>query len=120
MDRVRSIAVYTFAAFGALFFLLVIIGVIADYRSFDRTSGGYDPPYTDYSGVPIDWNEAYVTEDGFFQSGRVVNTHVNCTTGMISYEIYGMKFDFRELSPRALAVHQPAQACEDRGFQPQF
>jgi hypothetical protein len=35
---------------GVVLVLLVIllgVGVYLDYRSFDRTSGGYDPPYTD-------------------------------------------------------------------------
>ncbi|MDN3523556.1 hypothetical protein [Halomonas ramblicola] len=37
------------ALFGAL-----MLGVIADIRSFDETRGGYEPPYTGFTGEPID------------------------------------------------------------------
>jgi hypothetical protein len=41
-------------------------------------------------------------------------------TGMISFEIYGQVIPFRPFSPRALAVHQPREACIARGFSPTF
>jgi hypothetical protein len=28
--------------------------------------------------------------------------------------------DYRELSDRALAIHEPREACIERGFEPQF
>ena len=93
----------------------------ADGLSFDRTSGGYEPPYTDdYTGEPIDWEAAHLTEEGFFKEGYVVDLYVDCTSGMVSFEVYGSRWDWRELSGRALAVHKPAEACEIEGFTPDF
>jgi hypothetical protein len=120
MRRLRNVLVYGLATLGVLFALLLSVGVLADYRNFDRTEGGYEPPYTDYTGEPIDWSQAYATPTGMFTNGRVLDTHVNCTTGMISFEVFGQRFDWRELSPRALAVHDPRSACEELGFEPEF
>jgi len=57
---------------------------------------------------------------GLARRGRVVNTLVNGTTGMISFEIYGVEIPFRPLSPRALAVQKPREAFIAMGFDPQF
>lgn len=119
-STIRSFAAYTMATLGIATVLLIAIGTIADVRAFDRTSGGYEPPYTDYTGEPIDWDTAFVTPEGMYRPGYVLDTHVDCTTGMISFEFYGLGFDFRELSPRALAVHEPREACQEHGFDPDF
>jgi hypothetical protein len=111
---------YGFMGFGAIAFLLFTLGLVADYRNFDRTSGGYEAPYTGYQGEPIDWSQAYITSEGMVRTGYVLNTYVDCSSGMVSFEIYGQRFNWRELSPRALAAHQPAAACAERGFDPQF
>ena len=42
-------------AAGILLVAILATGTVIDVMSFDRTSGGYDPPYTDYTGEPIDW-----------------------------------------------------------------
>lgn len=116
----RNVAFYTLAATGVVATLLLVVGGIADVRAFDRTSGGNESPYTEYSGEPIDWDETFLTASGMYRPGYVVDTHVDCTTGMISFEAFGLEFDFRELSPRALAVHEPREACAERGFDPDF
>lgn len=108
---------------GAILLLLVIlvgVGVFLDYRSFDRTSGGYEPPYTDWTGTPIDWAATERTAEGFQQNGRIINSRLNCTTGMITFEVAMFSFDYRVVSPRAIAVHRPREACQDAGFSPQF
>ena len=102
------------------FLVLVGVGAFLDYRNFDQTSGGYDPPYTDWTGTPIDWTETERTSDGFRQNGRVINSRLNCTTGMITFEVVFFSFDFRQVSPRAIAVHKPREACEAEGFNPEF
>ncbi len=51
-----KIAVNLFAVLGVLFLALFLGGAIADYKSFDRTKGGYEPPYTEYTGEPINWD----------------------------------------------------------------
>jgi hypothetical protein len=117
---IRTIFAWVFASVGALAILLLGLGIVSDVRAFDRTSGGYDPPYTEYTGEPIDWDQTYQTSTGMYSAGYVINTHVDCTTGMITFEIFGIQGEFRELSERALAVHKPREACEERGFSPEF
>ena len=118
--RTRRLAVGVLAVLGFVLTALVLGGLVADGLSFDRTSGGYEPPYTDYTGEPIDWEATHVTEEGFFKDGYVLDLYVDCTTGMVSFEVYGQRWDWRELSGRALVVHRPAEACEREGFSPDF
>jgi hypothetical protein len=116
----RGLVVRALAVLALALAALLVGGVIADGLSFDRTSGGYEPPYTDYTGEPIDWEAAHVTEEGFFKDGYVVDLYVDCTAGAVSFEVYGRRWDWREFSGRALAVHEPAEACESEGFTPDF
>ena len=50
----------------------------------------------------------------------MVDLYVDCTAGAVSFEVYGRRWDWREFSGRALAVHEPAEACESEGFTPDF
>lgn len=99
---------------------LIVAGIVADVRSFDRTNGGHEPPYTDYTGEPTDWTTVQTTEMGMRSPGYVVDVHANCTSGMIHFEVFGISVPFRKFSSRALVVHQPRQACIERGFTPRF
>lgn len=119
-ERARSFVVGTFAALGFVLAVLLIGGLVADGLSFDRTSGGYEPPYTGYTGEPIDWEAGHVTNEGFFKDGYVLDLYVNCTTGMVSFEVFQQRWDWRKLSERALVVHRPAEACEQAAFSPRF
>ncbi|TVR69596.1 MAG: hypothetical protein EA415_14000 [Sphaerobacteraceae bacterium] len=119
-SKLRTVAAWVLASTGTLAILLLGLGIFSDVRSFDPTRGGYDPPYTEYTGEPIDWSQTYQTSTGMYASGYVVSTHVDCRTGMITAEIFGLRFDYRELSDRAVAVHEPREACEERGFSPEF
>ena len=118
--RARGVAVGTLAVLGFVLTALILGGLVADGLSFDRTSGGYEPPYTGYTGEPIDWEATHVTEEGFFKDGYVLDLYVDCTTGMVSFEVFQQRWDWRELSGRALVVHRPAEACEREGFSPDF
>lgn len=120
--RLRAIAGRVSAWFGALVLVGLIAGFVVDFLSIDQTSGGYEPPYTDFTGEPIDWDsETYTTSTGMVSRGYVMDVHTDCTTGMIRFEILRLvTFDYRPLSDRALAIHEPRQACLDRGFQPEF
>jgi hypothetical protein len=100
--------------------LLVATGAALDYRSFDRTRGGYEPPYEGWTGTPIDWGTTERTEHGFRQRGYVVSAHLDCTSGMLTFEVGPFSIDFRTVSARAIAVHQPQAACEAEGFAPRF
>lgn len=120
LEKARASFVYGFAVLGFALVALLVAGTVADGLDFDNTAGGYEPPYTGYTGEPIDWNEAYVTEEGFFKNGYVVDLNVDCTTGMTGFEVFNQRFDYREFSERALVVHEPRQACEAAGFEPRF
>ena len=120
LARARGFAIGTFAGLGFVLVVLLAGGLVADALSFDRTSGGYEPPYTGYTGEPIDWEAGHVTKEGFFKDGYVLDLYVDCTTGMVSFEVFQQRWDWRELSGRALVVHKPAEACEGEGFTPEF
>jgi hypothetical protein len=108
------------AVVGLVAVLLTVVGIVDDARDFDRTRGGYDPPYTGWTGTPIDWESHDVTDEGFRNPGRVIDTKLNCTTGLIQVDVWGVTFDFRKVSDRAIAVHKPREACEAAGFDAQF
>lgn len=110
----------SFAVLGAALAALIVAGLVLDVQALDQTRGGYEPPYTDYTGMPIDWDALDVTATGMAYRGRVVNILVNCTSGMMSFEIFKAEIPFRKFSPRALVVHRPREACEQRGFAPEF
>ena len=115
-----KIAVNIFAVLGFAFIALVVAGFVADFRAFDRTSGGYESPYEGWTGTPIDWNAGDMNADGFVRRGRVLNTLLNCTNGIISFQVYGMQINFRKISERAIKVHKPREACIASGFAPEF
>lgn len=109
-----------FALIGFISVLLLCIGFIMDFRSFDQTQGGYEPPYTDFTGQPIHWQELDTTTEGMVNRGYVVDVLINCRSGMMTFDVFGMEIPWRSFSERALVVHKPRDACEDRGFSPRF
>ncbi len=120
--RAGRVTIRTLAAAGAFLLMALTTGTVLDILGVDPTSGGYEPPFTDYRGEPIDWDtDAYDTPTGMVGTGHVLDVHIDCTTGMISFDAMGVAtFDYRRLSDRALAIHEPRQACQERGFTPQF
>ena len=109
-----------FALIGFISVLLLCIGFIMDFRSFDQTQGGYEPPYTDFTGQPIRWQELDTTTTGMVHRGYVVDVLINCRSGMMTFDVFGMEIPFRRFSERALVVHKPREACAERGFSPGF
>ena len=119
--RLRNILVYTFAGLGFVFSVLLVAGLVADYRNFDPTSGGYEPPYTGYTGTPIDFDAGYRTEDGIYGPGWVWSSDLDCTTGRVTFHFFNkLDVEWRKVSPRAIAIHKPQDACRRRGFEPEF
>lgn len=98
----------------------ILAGAASDIRSFDRTSGGYEPPYEGVIGEPIDWSSVETTETGMLRRGWVIDFLADCTTGMLHGRILGVEIPFRPFSDRAIAVHKPREACVERGFAPEF
>ena len=115
-----EIAIRIFAALGLVFIITFAVGLYLDIRDFDRTEGGYEPPYEGVTGEPVDWDNMDLTATGLVKRGHVVNVIVNGTTGMITFEIFKQKFDWRVFSGRALVVHKPREALFRRGFKPEF
>lgn len=107
-------------AAGVLLVAILATGVVIDVLSFDRTKGGYEPPYTGYTGEPADWTAAEITPSGMRKTGYVMDVLFNCTSGMMHFRVLGMSIPFRKFSPRALVVHKPREACLERGFTPEF
>jgi hypothetical protein len=100
--------------------LLVTVGLFFDIKEMDHTKGGYELPYVGVTGDPIDWDSMDLTSTGLVRRGYVLNFLVNGTTGMISLELFGIEFEARKLSERAIVVHKPRDAFIRRGFKPQF
>ena len=46
---IRGTALYSFAVVGIPASLMFATGLALDIRAFDRTRGGYEPPYTGYA-----------------------------------------------------------------------
>ena len=92
---------YPLSGIGLLSIVLFLVGFWLDFREFDPTRGGYEPPYEGVVGEPIDWFSADRTPTGLARRGRVVNTLVNGTTGMISFEIYGLEIPVPSRCPTA-------------------
>lgn len=116
----RHWATRSFALLGLLLPALLLAGLVADLLAFDRTRGGYEPPYEDVVGPPIDWAALDRTAVGFLRRGYVVDVLLDCRSGRIDLEAFGLAVPFRELSPRALAVHRPREACIEQGHSPAF
>ncbi len=108
------------AALAGLGVTALIIGAAIDICGFDRTRGGYEPPFDDWTGTPIDWSEVTTTPTGMLREGFVIDFLADCTTGMIHGRIAGITIPFRPFSERAIAVHKPREACIARGFSPRF
>ncbi|MEP3297064.1 MAG: hypothetical protein ABJO27_11425 [Pseudoruegeria sp.] len=115
-----SYIIYPFAFAGVLFVLLLGTGIWLDFRDFDNTSGGYEAPYEDVIGDPVDWQAMDITPTGVAKRGYVINVLVDGTTGMITFEIFGLHIPFRPFSDRALVVHKPREAFIAMGFAPEF
>lgn len=120
LRRLGRGVVTTFAVVGVVATGGLVTGAVIDATNFDRTTGGYEAPYTGWSGTPIDWAAGGVTADGFRNDGVVIDTLLDCTTGMISFDVFGVEIPFRVVSERAVAVHKPVEACEAEGFSPDF
>lgn len=109
------------AAGGAVVVLVGGGALVRDVARIDPTSGGYESPYTDVRGEPIDWSAMRVTDTGFRDDGGwLLNTSLDCTTGQLRGHVGPFTFDYRKLSERAIVVHQPQEACEAAGFSPEW
>ncbi|MEP2935182.1 MAG: hypothetical protein ABJM06_05665 [Gilvibacter sp.] len=110
----------TFTLIGIITVLYGAIGLVVDIKTFDRTKGGYDYPYENWSGTPVDWDLMDITKTGLVKRGYVLDVHINGTTGMISFGALGLKWDWQRFSKRALKVHKPKEALIRKGFTPKF
>jgi hypothetical protein len=115
-----SFITYPFAFVGMLFVLLLEAGIWLDFCDFDNTFGRYEAPYEDVIGDPVDWLAMNITPTGVAERGYVINVLVDGTTGMITFELFGLHIPFRPFLERALVVHRPREAFIAMGFTPEF
>jgi hypothetical protein len=120
LKPIRAALYRVFFALGVALSGVLATGFFLDLSSGDQTRGAYEPPYVGYTGTPINWRVADQTLKGMARRGYVTTMLVNCTTGMISIEIFKQEIEFRVFSPRAIAIHKPREACNERGFEPRF
>ena len=109
-----------FAVIGLLLSAIIVTGIVLDVIDFDRTQGGYEPPYEGVVGEPINWDNMDLTSTGLVKRGYIINVHLHGATGMLSFEVFKKKIDFRVVSGRAIAVHKPREGLIRRGFSPEF
>lgn len=65
LSTARRWAARTLAAVGAVSLVGLGVGAAVDISGFDRTSGGYEAPYTGWTGTPTEWEAGDVTPEGF-------------------------------------------------------
>jgi len=109
-----------FAIIGIAYIFYVLIGLKIDITTFDQTKGGYVAPYRGWTGTPVDWDGMDKTATGLVKRGRIIDVHIHGTTGMMTFEVMGIRYDWQTPSDRALIVHQPKEALIRRGFKPEF
>ncbi|MDX1485745.1 MAG: hypothetical protein R3229_14830 [Alphaproteobacteria bacterium] len=97
----KALMLKLLALFGALMLIVIILGVVTAIRGFDETRGGYEPPYTDFTGEPIDWSPLDRGPEGFVKRCHVIDVLLHCGTGMISLSLFGLEWQWRQLSPCA-------------------
>ena len=49
-ENMKKAFIFIFTGLGLVLTFLLIIGATNDFASFDRTKGGYEPPYEGYTG----------------------------------------------------------------------
>lgn len=94
-----------------------LIGAAAlDIAGTDQTRGGYEAPYTDFTGTPIQADQVALQDDTLVIRGRVLDSEISCRTGMWVFDIVGFDIPYRTVSERALVIHRPQEVCRAAGF----
>lgn len=119
-DHSPKVVFSIFQVLGIVLTLVLLFGVFVDLMTFDQTKGGHTAPYDDVLGEPVDFEALDETPSGLVHRGMVADIHLDCTTGMLTFEILGMDKVFRKVSDRELHVHKPRTACLEHGFIPKF
>jgi hypothetical protein len=115
--RIGRGAVAVLAVIGAVTVLALTLAAAVGVRDADRTSGGYGYPYRGWTGTPTDYASWYLTAEGLFWPGPVVDQALSCTTGQLTLQVFGLAdIQLRPLSDRAKVVHRPQVACRAQGF----
>jgi hypothetical protein len=114
--RLRRSLLISLAVVGIVFLSYLIGAAAIDITSTDQTRGGYEPPYTEFTGTPIQADQVALEGDQLIIRGRVLDSEISCRTGMWVFDIVGFDIPYRTVSERALVVHRPQEFCRAAGF----
>lgn len=115
--RILNGARTVFALIGVFFTGWFLLGLAQGVAGADETTGGYEYPFTGWTGTPTDYGSWHGTPEGLAWPGGVADQLLNCTTGQLVIRTLGfVDVNFRPFSDRAKVVHQPQMACRERGF----
>ena len=113
-----------FRKFVYLFFFVVlgaaITGVALDILNINPNKGIFDLPSRGFSGIPISYTEMDQTQMGLVKRGYVLDFHLDCTSGMVTLEVFKQKFLLRQVTKSEIAVHKPRETCILKRFKPKF
>ena len=101
MGRGRHALLRLFALVGVALSLCLATALALDLGDLDRTRGGYEAPYTGFTGEPLRFEEVALTAEGGLLRGRVLDSLISCRTGVWRFEVLGFSFDYRTVSERA-------------------
>jgi hypothetical protein len=114
--KLPALIIRLFAAIGLSLIVYLGIALATDIGNLDRTRGGYEAPFVDFTGEPLRFEDVVHTAEGGLIRGRVLDSLVSCETGAWRFELFGFGFEYRGVSERALVVHRPQVLCRERGF----
>lgn len=114
--RIRRSLVTFLAVVGFVMPTYLIGAAFIDIATTDQTRGGYTAPYTDFTGTPIQPEQAALEGDQLVIRGRVLDSEISCRTGMWVFDIVGFDIPYRPVSERALVIHRPQDFCRAAGF----
>jgi hypothetical protein len=120
MKLVIKIAYQLFFVFGLSFSFFLLFGLVADFRSIDKTKDGvrtFGARVVEDSDFNIFFDR---TPTGVVKHGFVSDYSIDCTTGSINFAIRGYSLNYNYFTERAFKVYKPSDVCRAGGFVPDF
>jgi len=110
------ILLYLLRPLGFLALVLLIVGIFLDSEQirpfFGRTGDDH------HDSIHLEHFDE--TNTGLVWRGYVVDVHLNCRTGLTTFEAYYQRLDYERLPAELVERHRAREICIAHGFQPQF